>query len=57
MIVENELIYVKLTNILIQFVYLHLLYSNMILCAFNAFLGILQLQYLWGTDVNSNRMT
>ena len=36
--------------------YYHLLYSNMILWAFNAFLVILRLQYLWWTDVKSNKM-
>ena len=35
----------------------YLLYRNMILCAFNIFLVILRIQYLWWTDVKLNKMT
>ena len=56
-IVENKLIYVKFTNIYIQFVYSNLLYSKMILCAFNVFLVIVGLQYLRWNDVKSKKMT
>ena len=37
--------------------YFYLLYSNMILRAFNTFLVMLRLQYLWRTDIKSKKMT
>ena len=37
--------------------YSYSLYSNMILCVFNAFLETLRLQYLWQADVKLNKMT